>query len=93
MRLEPHASAPDALAGVRSYLARAEHLIVGLMTGTSADAVDAALVRIVGVGDKAELVAYRETPLEEALRREVLAVASAPEIALERLMRMDAALG
>lgn len=93
MRLEPHASAPDALAGVRSYLARAEHLIVGLMTGTSADAVDAALVRIVGVGDKAELVAYRETPLEEALRREVLAVASAPEVALERLMRLDAALG
>lgn len=91
----PLAGVPDALAPVRGYTARAEHLLVGLMTGTSADAVDAALVRFRGLGLEArhEVVAYRETPLEPALRREVLEVAAAAEIAPERLMRLDAALG
>ena len=91
----PPAGAPDALAPVRGYAARAEHLLVGLMTGTSADAVDAVLVRFRGLGLAArhEVVAYRETPLEPALRREVLEVAAAVELAPERLMRLDAALG
>ncbi len=85
----------DALASVRGYTAREEHLIVGLMTGTSADAVDAVLVRFSGLGLEArhEIVAYRETPFEPALRREVLEVAAAAELAPERLMRLDAALG
>ncbi len=85
----------DALAPVRGYTARKEHLIVGLMTGTSADAVDAVLVRFSGLGLEArhEVLAYRETPLEPALRREVLEVAAALELAPERLMRLDAALG
>ena len=89
------AGAPDALAPVRGYTAREEHLVVGLMTGTSADAVDAALVRFRGLGPAArhEVLAYRETPLEPALRREVLEVAACAEIAPERLMRLDAALG
>ena len=80
---------------MRGYTAREEHLIVGLMTGTSADAVDAALVRFTGLGLEArhEVLAYRETPLEPALRREVLEVAAAQELAPERLMRLDAALG
>ena len=89
------AHAPDALLHVRDYLARDPHLIVGLMTGTSADAVDAALVRFEGLGLESthEILAYRETPLEAPLRREVLAVAGAPSLEPERLMRLDAALG
>jgi anhydro-N-acetylmuramic acid kinase len=57
--------------------------------------VDAALVRLAGFGLEArhEVLAYRETPLEPALRREVLEVAGAAELAPERLMRLDAALG
>ncbi len=87
--------APDALLHVRDYLARDPHLLVGLMTGTSADAVDAALVRFDGIGleSRHQLVAYRETPLEASLRREVLAVAGCASLELERLMRLDAALG
>jgi anhydro-N-acetylmuramic acid kinase len=87
--------APDALLLVRDYLAREPHLVVGLMTGTSADAVDAALVRFEGLGLESthEVVAYRETPLEAPLRREVLEVAAAPSLPLERLMGLDAALG
>ena len=89
------AVAHDALAAVRGWLAREEHLVVGLMTGTSADAVDAALVRFRGAGleTRHEIVAYKESPLEPALRREILEVAQAKEVAPERMMKLDAALG
>ena len=87
--------APDALARVRDYLTRPSHLLVGLMTGTSADAVDAALVRVTGsdAGATPEVIAYRETPLDRGLRREVLELAAAEMVPPERLMRLDAALG
>ena len=88
-------AARDALALLRDYRAREEHLVVGLMTGTSADAVDAALVRLRGLGSETRhtLVAYRETPLESPLRREILEVAGAASLPPERLMKLDAALG
>lgn len=82
----------DRIAG---YRLAGERLVVGLMTGTSADAVDAALVRFRGDGLDAthEVLAYRETTFSAELRAEVLAVAGAPLVAPERLMRLDAALG
>ncbi len=85
----------DALARVRDYRARDEHLVVGLMTGTSADAVDAVLVRFrgLGLGSAQEVVAFRSGALESDLRHEILAVASASTLEPERLMRLDAALG
>jgi anhydro-N-acetylmuramic acid kinase len=83
----------DAWARLRDYPARDEHLLVGLMSGTSADAVDAALIRATGPDSKPELLAYRETPMDRALRRDVLELAQAPSWDPERLMRLDAALG
>ncbi|MEK7823608.1 MAG: anhydro-N-acetylmuramic acid kinase [Candidatus Eisenbacteria bacterium] len=95
--VRPAGSRPvaDALAGVRDYLARPAHLLIGLMTGTSADAVDAALVRFRGRGlaSRHELLGYRESPLEAPLRREILEVAAAASLPPERLMRLHAALG
>jgi anhydro-N-acetylmuramic acid kinase len=87
-------TASDALARVRDYRAREPHVIVGLMTGTSADAVDVALVRFHGLGldSTHEVIAARECPLEPGLRREILAVAAGESLPLERLMRLDAAL-
>lgn len=84
----------DALASLRDYRTRKEHLLAGLMTGTSADAVDAVLVRFSGEGLAArhEVLAELEVPLAEELRNEVLAVAGAPELEPERLMRLDTEL-
>jgi len=85
----------DALAPIRNYLARGEHFIVGLMTGTSADAVDAALVRFRGVGLDAvhDVIAYRESELDAALRDRVLELAGAERFDPEGLLRVHAALG
>ena len=85
----------DALAPIRNYLARAEHLVIGLMTGTSGDAVDAILVRFRGVGMEAthEVLAYRESELDGALRSHVLELAGAARIEPETMMRVHAALG
>jgi anhydro-N-acetylmuramic acid kinase len=84
----------DALSHVRDYRTRPERLVIGLMTGTSADAVDAVLVRLKGDGLAAthEVLAERESPLDEDLRSEVLAVAQAKTLEPERLMRLDVAL-
>lgn len=88
-------AAPDGLDPVRGWRRARRHLVVGLMSGTSADAVDAALVRFHGLGmaSRHELLEYRESPLEAPLRREILEVAGAESLAPERLMRLDAALG
>lgn len=85
----------DALSGIRNYLARPVHHVVGLMTGTSADAVDAALVRFKGAGLESthETLAYRETQLDASLRREVLELSASRSVELERVMRLNAALG
>src|SRR5262249_55161885 len=85
----------DAVSSLRDYRTRTERLLVGLMTGTSADAVDAVLVRLKGDGLAAthEVLAELETPLDSELRAEVLEVAGAKSLEPERLMRLDAALG
>lgn len=84
----------DALATIRSYRNTPEHLVVGLMTGTSADAVDAVLVRLSGEGLAArhEVLAELERPLAASLRDEVLAVAGAEALEPERMMRLDSEL-
>jgi anhydro-N-acetylmuramic acid kinase len=85
----------DAWAVLRDYRRREQRRIIGLMTGTSVDGVDAALVEFSGPADseRPRLRAFRQTPIEEALRREILDVAAAETLAPERLMALDAALG
>ena len=84
----------DALSSVREYRTKPERLVAGLMTGTSADAVDAVLVKLKGDGLTAthEVLAERELPLDDELRAEVLAVAAAKALEPERLMRLDVRL-
>ena len=84
----------DALTQIRDYRSRPERMVVGLMTGTSADAVDAVLVRLKGEGLAAthEVLAELETPFDDELRSEVLAVSAAATLEPERLMRLDCEL-
>ena len=55
------------------------HLVIGLMSGTSFDGVDAALVRLEGHGlaTRVELIAHETYPYPAAVRR-VIAQVSVP---------------
>ena len=76
------------------YAAKEEHTVVGLMSGTSADGIDAALARISGAGDsiEARLVAFRTTPYDPAVRKRILALFS-PDAPAVEICRMNFAIG
>lgn len=65
-------------------------LFIGLLSGTSMDGIDAALVRF---GPRPELVATHAQPFPEELRREMLALAVPGENEIDRLGVVDAQLG
>jgi anhydro-N-acetylmuramic acid kinase len=67
---------------------------VGLMSGTSADGIDAAVVRVWGVGlsMRAELVAHRAFPLPDDVRAEVRRAADPETGTVERICRLNFAL-
>lgn len=65
-------------------------LYIGLMSGTSADGIDAALVRI--QGEQISLQSYREYPLDPALRKALLALNTTPQISLQKLCELEFAV-
>lgn len=69
-------------------------ICVGLMSGTSADGVDAAVVRF---GDDQgavfELLAFETVPYPADLRREIIEVCDARTGTVDRVCRLDAVLG
>jgi len=70
-------------------------LCIGLLSGTSADAIDAALVRIRGAGPEAQLhlLAYRARPFPPLVRRELFQLFEQAPPALERLCTLHVILG
>ena len=74
-----------------------ERLVVGLMSGTSVDAIDAALVRIAATADgqrrRVELVAKGETPFDPALRAAIFDLFPPNEETISRLAQIDVLLG
>lgn len=70
-------------------------LVIGLMSGTSADGIDAALTRISGCGTetKAELLSFLFTPYPPAVREKVLSVAGGGETSAEELCLLKTLLG
>lgn len=66
-------------------------LWIGLMSGTAADAIDAALVRIGGPGD-VELLALHSEPLDDALRARIHDLVTGT-VALRDLVQLDRLLG
>ncbi|MGH9394875.1 MAG: anhydro-N-acetylmuramic acid kinase, partial [Terriglobales bacterium] len=76
-------------------LSRARLLVAGVMSGTSADGADVAVVRIARAGAprwRCELLAFAHSAYPPALRRRVLAAATGAANAGE-LARLDAELG
>ena len=70
--------------------------VVGLMSGTSADGVDAAIVDFLSHGSprgKPSVVAFATFPYSPSVRRRVLEISRAENVALDELVRLDFLLG
>jgi anhydro-N-acetylmuramic acid kinase len=82
----------DPLARFLALRAVSPRRVVGLISGTSADGIDAALVELDGVGEttRARLVDFRTRPLDPGLRARVLALG---EARAEELLRVHYRLG
>ena len=83
--------------GDRAVSGAATRLVVGLMSGTSVDAIDAALVRI-GPGEhperrRIELIAQRETPFDPALRAAIFDLFPPNTGTIARLAQLDVLIG
>ncbi len=76
------------------YAAKATRTVIGLMSGTSADGIDAALCRISGTGEtlRAETVAFRCYPFEPRFRRELMALFT-PDAPVGEVCVMNVLLG
>lgn len=69
---------------------------LGLISGTSVDTIDAAIVRFDPEGDDGttpHLVAAHAHPIAPDLRRKLLETATSPETPLRRVARLDAEVG
>lgn len=79
----------DPLARLWRLRTKSEHAVAGLMSGTSADGIDAAIVRLRDREDgiDAQLVAHVATPHPPELQQRILMAASADARALARLDR------
>ena len=64
---------------------------IGLMSGTSADGVDAALVEVGESDGRVSLLGYCEVPFPASVRREILSLCEGGRV--DAICRMDAALG
>lgn len=70
-------------------------IVAGVMSGTSADGINVAIVRLVGKGfrTKLELLAEHEAPYPSAVRRAILAAMNASEAKVADLARLNFLLG
>ena len=69
-------------------------IYIGLMSGTSADGIDAALVRFGDEdGSDFEVIAFKTTEFSPELKKEILEVSDARSGTVDRVCRLDAVLG
>ena len=70
-------------------------IVAGIMSGTSADGINVALVRVLGRGfrSRPELLAHYEFPYPANVRRAVLEAMNAPAAAVADLSRLNFLLG
>ena len=82
----------DPLTRLLALRTTSPRRVVGLISGTSADGIDAALVEIEGAGDttRARLVDFRTRPFEAGLRASILGLKDAHA---DELLRVHYQLG
>ena len=70
-------------------------IVAGVMSGTSADGIDVALVKVGGVGidTRFELIAHHAYPYPQAVRRSVLSAMNAQQASVADLARLNFLLG
>lgn len=75
--------------------AKEQRLVIGLMSGTSADGIDAALTRITGWGTdtRVELVRFLFTPFPRPVREKILAVAGGGPVSAGEFCCLKTLLG
>jgi anhydro-N-acetylmuramic acid kinase len=79
---------------IARYAEKKTRTVIGLMSGTSADGIDACLARVSGSGEtiSASLVGFRKTPYAASARKRILALFS-PEAPAIEVCRMNYLLG
>src|SRR3981189_1253572 len=70
-------------------------IVVGLMSGTSVDGMDAAVLEIVQEYDRllVKLLGYAEAPIEEALRQRIPALFSPENSRIDEVCEVNVLLG
>jgi len=76
-------------------LGKGTRLVVGLMSGTSVDGVDAALVKIKGsgLGTKVETIAFRNYPYDEQIRERIFQLFNPKQSTVDNICHMNFLLG
>lgn len=79
----------------RSLAVKSEHIIIGLMSGTSLDGIDAAVVRIQGAGvdSRADMIAFHCKEYDEELRERLKRLCTRGGTSTEEICIMNAYLG
>lgn len=75
-------------------VAKEEKIVIGLMSGTSLDGVDAAIVRIEGYGTKTkvEMLGFSIVPYDESLRERILAVCNPDTSRVDEICELNVRL-
>ncbi|MGM7701802.1 anhydro-N-acetylmuramic acid kinase [Pseudalkalibacillus sp. Hm43] len=83
------------LQKLTSILKSERKLAVGLMSGTSLDGIDAALVEISGAGENTEvkLIEFDTTPYSSEDREQLIELCSPSSSTVEKICRMNVVLG
>lgn len=80
---------------LRQIVNKPSRLVIGLMSGTSVDGIDAALVRIEGhgAGAKVDQLAFRSYPFPPGLRAKVFRLFDPQEARIDSICQLDFLLG